>query len=164
MPRTKDKSLEAVFIEAERALDSIKNSRLVIKLLAIRGYRTLKAKEVSVLFNTTQRTVFKWVEQFRDEGVAGLVDNEKGHRAALLNQEQKDTISGWIDSGKTPEGEDIHWTLELLCTHIERVFQIVIKKSAMGNTLKKMKIVLRRPRPSHINSDPEKQEEFKKNS
>lgn len=164
MSRTKDKSLDAVFLEADKALKTINNSRLVLKLLAIRGYRNLMAKEVSVIFNTQPRTVLKWVEQFKENGVAGLLDHEKGHRTALINQEQRDIISEWIESSKTPQGDQIHWTLGKLCNFVQQEFGIVIRKSAMENTLIKMGLVLRRPRPSHINADPEKQAEYKKNS
>jgi len=164
MSRTKDKSLDAVFMDVEKVLGTIDNSRLILKLLAIRGYKNLKAKEVSILFNTKQRTVFKWVEQFKANGVLGLIDSKKGHRNALINPEQREIISGWVDSSQTPQGEPIHWTLGLLCGFVEQEFGIVIKKSAMANTLKKMDIVLKRPRPSHIDSDPEKQAEYKKNS
>jgi len=162
MSRTKDKSLDAVFLEVERVLDTIENSRLVTKLLAIRGYKNYTAKEVSYLFKTKPRTVFKWVELFKAHGVAGLVDHKKGHRTALLNLEQRDQIKVWVDSSATPQGEPIHWTLGLLCVYVEQVFGIIIKKSAMGNTLKKMGIALKRPRPSHVSSDPVQQAEFKK--
>lgn len=164
MSRTKDKSLEAVFTEVEKALDTIENSRIIVKLLAIRGYKRYNAKELSSIFKTQARTIYKWIELFKLHGVAGLIDNKKGHRPALISSEQQVQIRVWIETSQTPQGDPIHWTLGLLCVSIAQEFGITIQKSAMANTLKRMGIALRRPRPSHIKSDPNQQAEFKKNS
>lgn len=164
MSRSKDSSLSAVFQKAEEALSEIEDARLVLKLLAIRGYGNLHAKEVAKLFNTQTRTVYKWVELFKLHGVDGLRDRQKGHRAALLSPEHRQEIAKWIDAGKTPQGAQIHWTLDKLCQHISQEFGVEIKKSALSITLKKMHYCIRKPRPTHAQSSPEGQAVFKKNS
>jgi len=58
MSRAKDSSLDTVFERADQALNTIDKSRVVMKLLAIRGYKYLKAKEISYLFNANIRTIF----------------------------------------------------------------------------------------------------------
>ncbi|MEF3694035.1 MAG: hypothetical protein V3576_01670 [Candidatus Cloacimonadota bacterium] len=78
-------------------------------------------------------------------GIDGLRDRPKGHRQALLSEENKREISKWLDSSKTPDGKDINWTLETLCRYIKLVLDIDIKKSALSNTLKKMSYVIRKP-------------------
>lgn len=164
MPRPKDQSLQEVFQNADKALSEIKDSRLVMKLLAIRGYSKQQAKDIAVLFNTQTRTIYKWVELFREHGIQGLQDKQKGHRKAILEDVHRVQISKWLDSGKTPDGKEINWTLGTLSHYIDKEFGIVIKKSALSNTLKKMRYVVRKPRPTHASSTEEARSDFKKNS
>lgn len=162
MSRTKYVTLDEVFQKADKALTEIDDARLVIKLLAIKAYGTHQAKEIALLFNTQTRTVYKWVELFRQDGVKGLMDKKKGHRAALLNQEQCEVIGNWIDNGRTPQGDQIHWTLSTLSQYIDQEFGVAIKKSAISIVLKKMRYAIRKPRPTHAQSSPEQREDFKK--
>lgn len=164
MPRPKDQSLQEVFLKADEALSEIKDSRLVMKLLAIRGYSSQQAKDIAVLFNTQTRTIYKWVELFKLHGVQGLQDKQKGHRKAILEDKHREQISKWLDSGKTPDGKEINWTLDTLSKYIHKEFGIVIKKSALSNSLKKMRYVIRKPRPTHAQSTEEARSDFKKNS
>ncbi|MCF7912706.1 MAG: hypothetical protein K9M99_09270, partial [Candidatus Cloacimonetes bacterium] len=62
MSRTKDQSLTEVFRNADKSLSEIRDVKLVIKLLAIKGYETHQAKEIAALFNVETRTVYKWVQ------------------------------------------------------------------------------------------------------
>ena len=163
MPRPKDKSLQEVFLNADQELSRIDDSRLVIKLLAIRAYSNHQAKDVAVLFNVETRTIYKWVELFRLYGIQGLQDKPKGHRKAILNSDHRKQIAKWLDSGKTPDGKAINWTLKTLCHYINTEFGVVIKKSALSNTLRKMNYALRRPRPTHAQSSEQERSDFKKN-
>ena len=162
MPRPKDQSLQEVFLKADKALLEIKDSRLVMKLLAIRGYGNQQAKDIAALFNTQTRTVYKWVELFRLHGIQGLKDKPKGHRKAILEARHMEQISKWLDSGETPDGKAINWTLDTLGQYIYSEFGIVIKKSALSNTLRKMRYVIRKPRPTHANSTEQERSDFKK--
>jgi transposase len=152
MPRPKEKSLQEVFLKADQALSRIDDSRLVMKLLAIRGYSTQQAKEIATLFNVEARTIYKWIELFRKQGIKGLQDKPKGHRKAILDANHREQIAKWLDSGKTPDGKTVNWTLNTLCHYINTEFGIVIKKSALSNTLRKMGCDLRKPRPNHAQS------------
>lgn len=162
MSRTKDQSLTEVFRKADEALSEIRDAKLVIRLLAIKGYETHQAKEIAALFNVEIRTVYKWVELFKSKGVDGLRDKERGHRKTILNEIHIEAISNWIDSGKTPQGEEIHWTLNTLCYYLAKEYGVTIKKSALDNTLKKMHYSIRKPRPIHALSSPTQQADFKK--
>ena len=164
MSRTKDQSLQVVFLKAEEALSEIEDSRLIIKLLAIKGYATHEAKDIASIFHTQTRTIYKWVQQFSQGGIDGLRDKPKGHRQALLNEEQKQEITKWLDSSKTPDGKDINWTLISLYYYIKLCLGVEIKKSAMANTLKKMNYGKRRPRPTHSKGSETERADFKKNS
>ncbi len=164
MPRTKDQSLQEVFLKAEKALSEVKDSRLVTRLLAIRGYEKHKAKDLAEIFNTQTRTIYKWVELFKLHGVEGLKDKPKGHPHPILNQEHHEQIASWLEAGKTPDGKEINWTLNSLCLYIKKEFGLEIKKSALSNTLKKLRYSVRKPRPTHANSSEDQRSDFKKNS
>lgn len=162
MPRPKDHSLQDVFLKADHALSEIKDNRLVMKLLAIRGYSNLQAKDIAALFNIEIRTVYKWVELFKVHGIQGLKDKKRGHRKAILEDIHLDQISKWLDTGKAPDSREVIWTLDILCQYIDKEFGIVIKKSALSNTLKRMNYGIRKPRPTHANSTEEQRSDFKK--
>jgi transposase len=51
-----------------------------------------------------------------------------------------------------------------LRAELERVYAVKISKPALSVNLAKMKIRFKRPRPTHIMADKEKQAEYKKNS
>jgi len=141
MPRPKDKSLQEVFLKADQAISEFKDSSVLMKLFAIRAYTDQKAKDVAALFDIDIRTIFRWVELFRKHGTEGLYDKPKGHRKPLLDDEHREQIVKWLDSGKTPDGRPINWTLDTLCHYINSEFGITIKKSALSNTLRKMDYV-----------------------
>lgn len=138
MPRPKDKSLQEVFLKADQAISEFKDSSVILQLFAIRAYANQHAKDVAALFDIDIRTIFRWVELFRKYGIEGLYDKPKGHGKALLDDEHREQIAKWLDSGKTPDGKTINWTLGTLCHYIQTEFGIVVKKSALSNTLKKM--------------------------
>ena len=163
MSRTKDKSLQEVFLKANRAISKFEDSRVLMKLFAIRGYSNLQAKEIAVLFNVETRTIYKWVELFKKQGIKGLQDKPKGHRKAILDANHREQIAKWLDSSKTPDGKTINWTLKTLCHYINTEFGVVIKKSALSNTLRKMNYALRKPRPTHAHSSEQERSDFKKN-
>ena len=162
MSRTKDQSLQEVFLKADEALSAIRDSRFVNKLLAIKGHSDHQANELAALFNIQPRTIYKWVEQFRLHGIQGLTNKQKGHRQAILSQAYREQIAKWLDSGKTPDGEEINWTLKSLCWSISQEFGIVIIESALSNTLKTMGYTIRKPRPTHASSSEEDRSAFKK--
>lgn len=82
MSRTKDQSLQEVFLKAEEAISEIEDNRLIIKLFAIKGYATHEAKDIASIFHTQPRTIYKWVQQFSQSGIDGLRDKPNGHRQA----------------------------------------------------------------------------------
>ncbi len=80
-----------------------------------------------------------------------------------LTGEKADAVRYWLNNDCNSKGEYVHWTLKRLSLELKLVYDLDISVAALGATLKKMKIALKRPRPMHYNSSPVKQEEFKKN-
>lgn len=163
MSRTKKIIDETLLKQAETVLKTIKDSDVILKLLAIINYQNHSGEEVAKFLNIKQRSIFRWIQKFKEFGIDGLKAQGKGRPASLLNQEQKKQVELWITSRKDHQGKDVNWTLSKLSKTIEEYYGVKIRKSALAVNLKKLGIVRRRSRPIHHKSDKEKQSDFKKN-
>lgn len=158
-------SIDSSTLEAiEQAISSIPNGAVVKKLTILSSFSWLKTEEIAKAYRINPRTLFRWINQFKEQGVEGLVDNPKGHKPALLTDEIKGQLVQWITTQKDSDGNQVFWTLDKLRAELERVYSVKISKPAMSVNLAKMKIRFKRPRPTHIMADKEKQSEYKKNS
>lgn len=163
MGRTKRSIDEATLKAAQESLAAIPDARVTIRLFGIINYHRLTTEQVSEFLHTNPRTLFRWIERFKAKGVEGIADHPKGHRRALLGAAEKAAITTWIIRQQNREGHPVHWTLKALQHEIMKEFSISIDPSALSRNLRAMGVVLRKPRPTHADGDPEKQEAFKKN-
>jgi len=91
-------SIDSITLEAiEQAISSIPNSSVVRKLTILSSYSRLKTEEIAKAFRINPRTLFRWISQFKDQGVEGLVDKPKGRKPALLTDEMKRQLVQWIE-------------------------------------------------------------------
>lgn len=157
-------SIDAGTLESiEQAIAALPNGSVARKLTILSSFSWLKTEEIAKAYRINPRTLFRWMKQFKEHGVEGLVDSPKGHKPAILNDEMKSRIVEWITTQKDNEGKPVLWTLDRLRGELERVYGVKISKPAMSVNMAKMKIRFRRPRPTHIMADKEKQAEYKKN-
>ncbi len=158
-------SIDASTLEViEQAISALPNGSVVKKLTILSSFTWLRTEEIAKAYRINPRTLFRWIKQFKEHGVEGLIDNPKGHKPAILTNEIKIQIVQWITTQKDNDGNPVYWTLDRLRAEIERVYDVKISKPAMSVNLAKMKIRFKRPRPTHIMADKEKQAEYKKNS
>jgi len=148
----------------EKAISALPNGAVVKKLTILSSFSWLKTEEIAKAYRINPRTLFRWIKQFKEAGVEGLIDNPKGHKPAILTDDMKSRVVEWITNQKDNDGNLMFWTLDKLRKELERVYNIQISKSAMSVNLSKMKVKFKRPRPTHIKADKEKQAEYKKNS
>ena len=145
-------------------LKSISESNVVIKLRAIESAMTHNEAEVAKIFNIARSTLILWIRKYRKNGLIGLRNQQRGHYPSKLSTQEKELIKEWIITCKDSKGKAVHWTLQKLIKEIKEVFQIEIKQTPLWITLRKMDLVLKKPRPKHHLSDDEAQDAFKKNS
>jgi transposase len=158
-------SIDASTLESiEHAITALPNGSVARKLTILSSFSWLKTEEIAKAYRINPRTLFRWITQFKELGVEGLVDSPKGHKPAILTDEMKAKIVDWITSQQDNEGNPVFWTLDRLRSEIETVYNVKISKSAMSVNLAKMKVRFKRPRPTHLKADKEKQAEYKKNS
>jgi transposase len=119
--------------------------------------------QIADILHVSPRSIFRWITKFKEQGIAGLRDQAKGHMKSKLNDAQKTVIEEWLTAGKNASGERIHWTLNKLKREIEKKFDITISTTPLWNHVRKMGLVLKKPRPLHDKANTEEQEAFKKN-
>jgi transposase len=163
MARPKVNIDEVTLMHAEEALKNLKNSKLAIQLKVIIAAGRYPVVDVSEIFQISPRTIFRWVSKFKQNGIFCLKDKQKGHLKSKLNMENKKQIEQWILTGKNSQSEKIHWTLVKLKAEVFEVFKVQISTTALWNNLRKMKLVIKKPRSLHQKADKKEQESFKKN-
>jgi len=164
MGRPKQSMSASQFESIERDIAAFPNGSVFRKLMILHSFSWLTTEEVSKAHRINPRTLFRWINRYNKYGVKGLIDRPKGHKPAILSDEMKSSIVEWVSTQKDSDGKPTHWTLDRLRGELERVYGVKISKSAMSVNLAKMKISFRRPRPTHVKGDKEKQADFKKNS
>ena len=156
---------ELILRRAENDLNSIPKSKTSLRLLAIisagRGKTIL---EISEFFRVTRQSVYFWITKYKKEGLSGLYDRPKGHPKKRLSPRQEKEIIEWLSSGKSVDGEPIHWTIDKLKAAIEEEYRVILSRSRVGALLQEWGFRPKVPRPKHARSDEIKQEAFKKTS
>lgn len=145
---------------AERA--SLTDWKLVHKLTAVIAYADHTASMVGEMLGVSTETVIRWASAYRRTGLDGLRDRDKGHRHRLLAPASEQVVHAWVVAGHDAEGKRVHWTIKRLCLEAHRRLGVAIGHSAMAESLHRMGLALRRPRPSHYQADPARAEAFKK--
>ena len=156
---------EVLLAQVEADLRSIPKSALTIKLKAIEAVgKNHTLKEVSDFFGCTPNTLYRWVRDYKEKGLAGLIDRPKGHQAKRLSPEHERIIWDWIAQQETPDSQPVHWTVNLLREVILERLGVQISYTRLWTWMHLQNFRQKTPRPKHIQSDPQKKEEFKKKS
>jgi transposase len=147
---------------AEEALEKIKDSKLSVQLKAIIAAAEHPVENVATILKVSVRSIFRWIVKFKEEGVEGLRDRPKGHMNSKLTEDHKRQLEHWIVRGKNVRGEAVHWTLKKLRRELGNEFGVHMGTTPLWKHLKKMDLVLKKPRPIHAKADRNAQEAFKK--
>ena len=147
---------------AEEALEQIKDSKLSIQLKAIIAAAEHPVEKVAKILQVSARSIFRWITKFKEEGIEGLRDRPKGHMRSKLTEDHKRRLEQWVIRGKNVQGEPVHWTLKKLKKELGDEFRVDIGTTPLWKHLKKIGLVLKKPRPLHAKADINAQEAFKK--
>jgi len=148
--------------KAKEELEKIKDSKLSIQLKAIIAAAEHPVEHVADILKVSARSIFRWITKFKAGSIEGLRDRPKGHMRSKLAEDHKNEIEQWIVSSKNVRGEAVHWTLQKLKKELEKEFGVDIGTTPLWKHLKKMGLVLKKPRPVHAKADINAQEAFKK--
>ena len=117
------------------------------------------------LFEMNPTTVQRWIHRLNTFGFEGLKDKPgRGRRPRL---EETDLVELQEDLKRSPKDFDyqqVRWDGKLLSHHLKLHYGVELKVRQCQKLFKQLGFSLRRPRRMPTGADPEKREEFKKNS
>jgi transposase len=148
--------------EIRRSDEARYDHRLHAILLVAQGMSCRKAAEY---LGDSARTVAYWVKQFEEEGLSGLVDNERPGRPSKLNENQIEIIESALRLNPFEIGLKANlWDGKLLSHFIYKEFKINLGVRQCQRLFRQLGFRYRKPRPTSSKADPKIQKEFKKNS
>ena len=162
MARPKSIFLEDLAVRAQSDINSLKDSKVALKLKAIIAATKYSLSIVAEIFGVAEETIWRWGTSYRKDGLDGLYSKPRRPKPSKLTSAQKAEILSWLDTGKTAQGEYIHWTLERLRYAISETFEVTLGINTIWVWLRKENLKLKVPRPQHYKADKQAQEAFKK--
>jgi transposase len=147
--------------EIRRTHEARYDHRLHAILLVAQG---ISCREVGRLLGDSARAVQYWVQRFEEEGLSGLVEDEKPGRPRRLTSEQLDRIALVLRDSPNMAGMSVNlWDGKTLAAFILRKWNIVLGVRQCQRLFRQLGFRFRKPRPVIAHANPEEQQRFKKN-
>lgn len=130
-------------------------------LLLSDGY---SAKEVADILRVFECTIWKWVRQYREEGLEGL-KHPKGwggeRELGQLNKGQIEELDKFLCGTAEPGGKvGSGWRLKEIIRVVKEKFSLLYSRSGMKKVLKKMGWSYQRSKSKYTKPNPKGEEEF----
>ena len=146
--------------EIRRSHDARYDHRLHAIILVAQG---LSATRVAELLGDSPRTVANWVNQFLDEGLAGLMEAERQGKPSRLSEKQLDEIDRVLRKSPLDCGLTSNlWDGKTLSAYIAKTWNITLGVRQCQRIFRQLGFRLRKPRPMIASSDPHLREREKK--
>lgn len=118
--------------------------------------------KIAEALNVAYRTVRKWVDKFIENGIEGLRDASGRGKKQLFPKDKEEELANEIE--KMREGKKGgRLTVKQIQELIETKWQVKYSIHGVYQLLKKCRVVWITARSKHPKSDPQIQEQFKKN-
>jgi transposase len=146
--------------EIRRSEEARYDHRLHAVLLVAKG---MSCPEASDYLGDSERTVRYWINQYMENGLQGLIEEERPGRPSRLTKDQIEQINHALR--RKPEDAGLRggiWDGKLLSAFIQKEFQISLGTRQCQRLFRQLRFRLRKPRPMIAHADPEVQEDFKK--
>ena len=142
-----------------------KNKSLAVRIQTIvLAKRGSTCQQIVEMTGYCRRTIQRWVAQYNQAGVAGLVDQPRSGRPAKLADDQQAEFCARVDAGPklsdgtaTLYGRDIQQILD-------EEFGALYTLDGVYKLLHRLVYSCLKPRPRHEKADPAVQQAFKKTS
>jgi transposase len=146
--------------EIRRSQNARYDHRLHAILLVAEGF---SARQVAQMMGDSPRTVAYWVNNFLEEGVAGLTELERPGRPPRLSEEQVDEIEDALRMSPSACGLAGNlWDGKTLSAFIMHRWGITLGVRQCQRLFRQLGFRLRKPRPEIANADPALQAVVKK--
>jgi transposase len=139
---------------ARRAIGRVAE-RIHYVLLFARGY---PVEQIAALYQVDLRTVFAWLERFRDAGVEGLDDRPRSGRPREPSAAAQAEASRCLEGSPIDTGEGrTTWTRRLLGRHLGERFDCWLSDSSVTRRIHRLDFGWRRPKLTVKATDPERE-------
>lgn len=162
MARPKSVFSDELARRAQKDLSALDKHGVIQKLRAIVAASKLPIANVAEVLGVATETIWRWGKAYERQGVEGLYQKPRRAKPSKLTPAQKEQVLAWIDEGRTPDGKQVHWTLERLRQAIIEQYDLTLAQNTIWVWLRKENRKPKVPRPRHYKGDPEAQESFKK--
>lgn len=127
--------------------------RAQIVLLSARRFTV---PDITDIQQTSEVTVYKWLDRFETEGPAGLYDRQRSGRPPKVDQPTEQEIEEVVSKPPTEQGYNFsYWTIPLLGRHLEQTLDQVLCHETIRLTLHRLGFRWRRPRWALQRDDPQ---------
>ena len=140
------------------------DARVARRLLAIANALSgMSRRDAARSAGMDRQTLRDWVIRYNAHGVAGLIDQWKGGRPAILTAEEQAELLEIVLTGPDPETDGFcAFTRDDLVAIAEKRWGKSMHPVSMGRLLKKLDLSRQKARPSHPLKDPAAAAAFKK--
>jgi transposase len=126
--------------------------RAHLVLLSARGYTV---PEIVKIHDTSNTTVYEWLDRFDAQGPEGLYDRPRAGRPPKVTDEVKETLEEALDDPPADQGYTFSvWTAALLREYIESELGVTVCEDTVRRTLHDLGFRWRRPRWAVEREDP----------
>jgi len=141
------------------------NARLARRIHAVwLARRGMTCPQIMQVTGAGRRSIQLWVAKYNAGGMNELTDKPRTGRPPLLTPEQQKQLKAWIEAGPSDEDRVSVFSAATIDERVEQQFGVLYSLRGMQYLLGRLGFSYQCPRPRHEKSDPEAQEEFKKNS
>lgn len=152
----------SVLDEIHRSEDSRYDHRLHGILLACSGFNTT---QIADILGHGRRTVQYWIRKFEKSGFAGLQENPRAGRPAVIDNDLKESINDDLRKSPADFGySQALWDGKLLSKHLAVHYEVHLGVRQCQRLFHKLGFRRRKPRPVIAKADPEAQRAYKKTS
>ena len=126
--------------------------------IVLRAHRRRKHQDIAADLGLHRRTVQRWLNAYRDQGLDGLLPRKAKGAPATIPAALADEIKGWVIDGPAKQGLDrANWTHAELADHLLKTHGIRTSRSAMHRFCSRIGIRPYRPTYRYLRGDAEKQ-------
>ena len=145
-----------------KIIASTSNARMRIRLLAVSHFVDGKSRtEIANFLKVSRTSVNKWVSQYLNDGLKGLVEKPHPGRPALLSQVQRLKIKKYVtDNAVKPQGGRLQG--KDIQRYIFAEFNVLYQKTNIYYLLHELNLSWITSRSKHPRQSLETQEDFKK--
>ena len=119
--------------------------------------------EISSVLNVHRANVSRWLRNWKDHGLEGLLEGHRHGRPGELSEKQLQELSDILDSGPIAYGyESGVWTSKVIAQVVAEEFEVFYHPGHVRKILYQMNYSVQRPRRLLARADPVKQNRWKR--